>query len=288
MTDTQPKSLMDLPNELLNDILLQAVPKKLARLPRSTKRTNETRDVAVQRHHDNMIVCSRFYKLAFEAFFPNYTHDLHLTYGDFWGAGSLLDRNAWSANAWSASAWSATKDARGPPVHCHKGVATGLHRSPVRYQIQKLRLVIFAEKYAGNAVQEIPALLAWFEGLREAEVVLRFPNERVYEVQDLKPDFFASVKAWEKVKGDNGKKEWERKLVRAEFDCRDEKFILEEGQEFSEWNDEWLNVFGEDVDESEEESEDEREEDSEHGSKEEDEEQDEVEVEEQLEDEEPW
>ncbi|KAK5726605.1 hypothetical protein LTR15_002490 [Elasticomyces elasticus] len=225
-----------------------------------------------------MIVCSRFYKLAFEAFFPNYTHDFHLTYGYFWGDGSLLDRNAWSA----------TKDAPGLHVYCHKGVATELHRSSLRRQIQKLRLVICANDYAGNAVQEVPALLAWFEGLREAEVVLRFADERMYEVQHLRPDFFASVKAWEKVKGDNGKKEWERKLVRAEFDCRDEKFILEDGQEFSEWNDEWLNVFGEDVDESEEESEDEREEDSVHGSKEEDEEQDEVEVEEQLEDEEPW
>ncbi|KAK4898744.1 hypothetical protein LTR27_003917 [Elasticomyces elasticus] len=278
MADTQPKSLMDLPNELLNDILLQAVPKKLERLPRSTKRTNETRDVAVQRHHDNMIVCSRFYKLAFEAFFPNYTHDLHLTYGCFFGYGSLLDRNAWSV----------TKDDQGPPVHCHRGVATGLHRSSLRCQIQKLRLVICAENYAGNAVQEGPALLAWFEGLREAEVVLRFPDERMYEVQDLKPDFFASVKAWEKVKGDNGKKEWERKVVRAEFDCRDEKFILENGEEVFEWNDEWLNDFGEDEDESEEESEDEREEDRVHGSGDEDDDRDEVEFEEQLEDEEPW
>ncbi|KAK5686933.1 hypothetical protein LTS10_001068 [Elasticomyces elasticus] len=278
MASTQPKLLMDLPTELLDSILLRAVPKKLARLPRSTKRTDETRDVAVQRHHDNMMVCSRFYNSAFEAFFPSYTHDLHLTYGYFWGDGSLLDRNAWSV----------TKDAPGPPVHCHKGVATGLHRSSLRCQIQKLRLVICAEDYAGNAVQEVPALLAWFEGLREAEVVLRIPDERMYEVQDLKPDFFASVKAWEKVNGDNGKKEWERKLVRAEFDCRDEKVILANGEEVFEWNDEFISAFGVDVDESEEESEDEREEDSVHGSGDEDKDRDKVEIEEQLEDEEPW
>ncbi|KAK5746692.1 hypothetical protein LTR17_000708 [Elasticomyces elasticus] len=110
----------------------------------------------------------------------------------------------------------------------------------------------------------------------------------MYEAQDLKPDFFASVKAWEKVKGDDGKKEWERKVVRLEFDCRDEKVILENGEEVCEWSDEWLNDFGEDVDESKEKSEDEREEDKVHGSGDEDEDQDEVEVEEQLEDEEPW
>ncbi|KAK5686932.1 hypothetical protein LTS10_001067 [Elasticomyces elasticus] len=231
MTSSERASLMGLPDELLINIIRQAIPDQLAHLDRYETKSRRAK-VAYHCHCRNTIVSRHFHHLASEVFFLDYTHDLQIMYSD-------------SSN--------------GAPCVCYcwdAGALKSVHRSSLRCQIRKLRLDILAHDHTYQyAVRDITGLLGSFPGLREVEVSF---GTNVGNIGYLKDDFLASIEAWGNAKGGReSQQKWDRKVVRLLWECKDEGVVFEDGKEV-------YRREGPDYDSGEDES------DSEDGSEDED------------------
>ncbi|KAK3633127.1 hypothetical protein LTR56_015903 [Elasticomyces elasticus] len=230
MTSSERTSLMGLPDELLVNIIRQAIPDQLAHLDRYETRGHEA-NATYRRHCHNTIVSRHFHHLASEVFFLDYTHDLQIIYS---GAsnGAPCVSYCWDTGALKA-----------------------VHRSSLRCQIRKLRLDILAHDHTYEYdVRDITGLLEFFPSLREVEVSF---GTNVGNIGYLKDEFLASVEAWGNAKGGRGShQEWDRKVVRLLCECKDEGVVFEDGKEV--YRREGPDYdSGEDESDSEDESEDE-------------------------------
>ncbi|KAK3656555.1 hypothetical protein LTR56_002902 [Elasticomyces elasticus] len=81
MAYSQRASLMRLPDELLVNIIRQAVPDELAHLDGYVTRGHEA-NAAYHRHYRNTIVPRHFHHLSSEVFFLDYIHDLQIMYSE--------------------------------------------------------------------------------------------------------------------------------------------------------------------------------------------------------------
>ncbi|KAK4898745.1 hypothetical protein LTR27_003918 [Elasticomyces elasticus] len=186
MASPERTSFMGLPDELLVNIIRQAIPDQLAHLDRYETRDHRA-NTAYHRHCRDTIVSRHFHHLASEVFFLDYTHDLQIMYSDYSNEAARVSY-CWDTGALKA-----------------------VHRPSLRCQIRKLRLDIVAHDHTRQyAVTDISGLLESFPGLREVEVSF---GTNAGNIGYLKDEFLASVKAWGDAKGGRGsQQEWGRKV----------------------------------------------------------------------------
>ncbi|KAK5743113.1 hypothetical protein LTR17_002873 [Elasticomyces elasticus] len=205
MASSERTSLMGLPDELLVNIIGQTIPDQLAHLDRYETRDHRANTV-YHRHCRDTIVSRHFHHLASEVFFLDYTHELQIMYSD------------------------KSKSAACVSYRWDEGALKAVHRPALRCQIRKLRLDILARYDTHqHAVRDISGLLESFPGLREVEVSF---GTNVGNIGHLKDDFLTSIEAWENAKGGRGsQQEWNRKVVRLLWECKDEGVVFENGKE---------------------------------------------------------
>ncbi|KAK5743117.1 hypothetical protein LTR17_002878 [Elasticomyces elasticus] len=195
---TQTTFLMDLPEELLLQILLFAVPDKLAG-PLETAGQFAKSDLlraTYCEYHASTAVSSRYHDLARDAFFSIYMHEIWVLY----------------------------THERKRKVH----ESVQVHHD-YRSEIKRLKLRLCSSKFFGlaSATEEVRLWLDMFPGLREVQVFVG-TLEHKSPVRELGPQIWACLMDWQEHSKVERSSRVKIKLV---FKCNDRWWVWDESGE---------------------------------------------------------